>query len=118
MEFTGLTLEDERDTGGSLTTHFAVPPGRESEAAHDLLACLAAGAEIKLRNDLDEGGEGITFFRRTPAGLSSKVGGHGWQGQWQPIDEAEFVAAVMELAPHNRGGSQGQGSLVRYKRRD
>jgi hypothetical protein len=117
VTFEGLAVEDERDAGGSFITYFAIPPGREAAVARDLLACLNAGAEVCLRNDRDEGGEGTTTFRRTPAGLSAKEDGHGWQGDWRPVDEAGFAAAVAELAPNNRSGHWAkQGSLVRHKR--
>ena len=117
MTFDGLKAEGERDAGGSLDTYFGIPAGRETAAARDLLACLAEEAEVWLRNDRDEGGEGFTSFRRTPAGLSTQVSGHGWQGDWRLIDEAGFAAAVMELAPGNRGGHWStQGKVVRYKK--
>lgn len=110
MRYKALALEGKQDVGGR-TTHFSIPAGREAEAARDLLNCLAVGLEVCLSNDLDEGHEGVTFFRRTDEGLSTKVGGHGWQGDWWPIEEAGFIAVVAELAPHNRGGhwsTQGQ----------
>lgn len=117
MTFGSLLIEGERDVGGSLITYFAIPPGREAEVARDLLACLSDGVEVSLRNDLDEGREGVTFFRRTAAGLSSKVGGRGWQGDWEVIDEVQLASAVAELAAHNRGGHwSAQGALIRHKR--
>ena len=112
MRFEALALEGEQEAAGRIS--FAIPLGREADAARELLACLAAGFEVCLRNDLDEGHEGTTFFRRTAAGLSTKVGGHGWQGDWRPIDDAGFVAAVAGLAAHNRGGQWStRGTLVR-----
>jgi hypothetical protein len=117
MTFGGLSLEGERDAGSCFITYFAILPGREAEAARDLLACLADGIEVCLCNDLDGGGEGLTSFCHTPTGLSSMVGGHGWQGSWRPIDEVGFAAAILDLAAHNRGGQCARGSLVRYKRK-
>lgn len=71
-----------------------------------------------MRNDLDEGGEGCTLFRRSLSGLVTKVGGHGWQGAWKTTDEAGVLSAVADLAEFNRGGHWStQGSITRGKRR-
>jgi hypothetical protein len=118
MAFLGLSLEGTRDDGICLITNFAIPLGRESEAGRELLACLADGVEVCLRNDADEGGEGCTIYRRSPSGLVTMCGGHGCQSDWKPTNEAGVLVAVAELAAHNRGGLGAQGSLVRYKRRD
>ncbi len=116
MVFLGISLEGDRETGGCSITCFAIPPGHESAAGRDLLACLADGVEVCLRNDLDEGGEGCTLFRRSPSGLVTKVGGHGWQSEWVPTDEASVLASVAELAVLNRGRHWGeQGMLTRAK---
>src|SRR5262249_58398314 len=111
MTLRGLSLGDERDTGGCIVTPFGVVPGRERQAGRDVLACLAGGLEVSLSNDLDEGGEGSTSFCRTRSGLARQVGGHGWQSGWEPATEADVLAAVAALAA--RPGRRG--SLVRYK---
>jgi hypothetical protein len=64
MTFLGLTIDGSRDAGGQLITYFAIPVGRESAAGHDVLACLADGAEVCLSNDLNDGSEGCTLFCR------------------------------------------------------
>lgn len=115
MTFDGLLVEGSRDAGSCLLNYFAIPPGQESVAGRELLACLAEGAEVSLSNDLDEGGEGCSCFRRLPSGLVMKIGGHGWQSDWKPIDEAGFLAAVAELAGHNRGGPSAHGSISQAK---
>jgi hypothetical protein len=112
MTFRGLSLGGEHDCGGCVVVAFGIPTGLEREAGLDVLACLADGLEVSLRNDLDEGGEGSTSFRRTPTGLVRLVGGHGWQSGWKPTDEAGVLASVTELAEHNRSN---QGSLIRQK---
>ena len=112
MAFRGLSLGAERDRGGCVITSFSIPQGLESEAGHDVLACLADGLEVALGNDLDEGGEGLTSFRRGPSGLVVQVGGHGWQSDWKPTDDAGVLAAVTELAAHNRNG---RAQLIRHK---
>src|SRR5262245_41278315 len=94
LTFLGLSVEGTRDAGGHITIDFAIPAGQEAAAGRDLLACLADGFEVWLRNDLDEGCEGCTLFRRTPSGLATMVGGHGWSGEWQPTDEAAVLSAV------------------------
>jgi hypothetical protein len=100
MELPGLVLGSDHDTGGYIVTGFAIAPGREEQAGRDVLACLAAGLEFALPNDLDEGGEGSTSFRRTGSGLVRLVGGHGWQSGWRPVGESDVLAAVSELAAH------------------
>jgi hypothetical protein len=112
MELPGLVLGGDRDTGGSIITGFAIAPGRETQAGRDVLACLAAGMEVTLPNDLDEGGEGSTSFRRAEVGFVKQVGGHGWQSGWRPATEADVLAAVVELAAR----PDSRGSLVRDKR--
>jgi hypothetical protein len=44
---------------------------------------LSCRQEVSLRNDWDEGGEGMTSFRRTQAGLVTLISGHGWQSGWK-----------------------------------
>lgn len=73
--------------------------------------CLADGMDFSLPNDLDEGGEGTTSFRRTRCGMVKHVGGHGWQSEWESVDEVEVLAAVAELAIYRNR----RGSLIRYK---
>jgi hypothetical protein len=116
MTFVGVLPEASRDSGSHGCTYFAIPAGQELAAGRDLLACLADGCEVCLRNDLDEGGEGCTSFRRWQSGLMTMVGGHGWQSGWTLTDEASIVAAVVELASFNRGGHWSrQGSITRGK---
>lgn len=117
MTFLGLTVEGCRDAGSHVITYFAIPPGKEEAAGCDLLVSLADGFEVLLRNDLDEEGhEGCTLFRRSPSGLETMVGGHGWSNTWKPTDEASFLSAVVELAKFNRGGHWStQASLDRRK---
>lgn len=112
MTVRGLSLGGEYDSGGCTAIAFGIPKGSEREAGLDVLACLADGLEVSLRNDLDEGGEGSTSFRRTPTGLVKRVEGHGWQSGWKPTDEGDVLASVTDLAEHNRSN---QGSLIRQK---
>lgn len=114
MQFDALKIEDPGVAKIGGTISFSIPVGHEATAAQELHACLNAGFEVQLRNDLDEGLEGYSLFRRTPSGLEFKVGGHGWSGSWKPLDEASFTATIAELAPHNRGGHWSLlGSLSR-----
>lgn len=116
MTFLALSVEGSRDAGSHVTTYFGIPPGLEDVAGQDLLRCLADGFEVCLRNDLDEGHEGCTLFRRAPSGLETMVRGHGWSSKWKPTDEADVLSAVAELVEFNRGGHWSiQGSLDRYK---
>jgi hypothetical protein len=118
MAFSGLSIEGNRDAGSCFITYFAIPPGRETLAGRELLALLGDGTEVRLSNDLDEGGEGTTGFRRSASGLDTMVGGHGWQSDWKPIDEATFLALVAELAVHNRGGPVAQGQIIQDTEHD
>lgn len=104
LAFNALALEGAASLNDFGRVHFAIREGKEAASAMELLACLKAGLELSLRNDLDEGGEGCTLFRMTREGLISKVGGHGWSGDWKAVDEDLFPAMVEALAPHNRGG--------------
>lgn len=108
-----LNLEEERDAGSSVVTRFSIPEGLELEAASDLCACLAEGAEVCLRNDLDEGLEGLTCFRLTRSSFEFMIGGHGWRSGWKPIDEAGIRAEVTSLAQHNRGGNWSHCGTIR-----
>src|SRR5579862_3317077 len=115
MAFRGLSLGGGQDSGGCIVISFSIPPGLESEAGLDVLACLADGLEVCLGDDSDEGSEGMTSFRRMQSGLVIQVGGHGWQSDWKPTDDVGVLDAVRELAAHNRNG---QGQLIRYKGRE
>ena len=113
MTFVGLSLGEQHDRGGAIVMSFGILPGLESEAGLDVLAYLADGLEVALENDLDEGHEGVTSFRRTRSGLVTQIGGHGWQSGWKPTDDAGVLATVIELAVLNRGD---EGRLIRHKR--
>jgi hypothetical protein len=116
MTFLGLSVEGSRGDRGKVIIYFGIPAGRELVAGGDLLACLAEGAEVCLRNNLDDGGEGYLFFRNSPSGLVTMIGGHGWQSEWKPTDECAVLSAVAELADFNRGGHWStQGSSARRK---
>jgi hypothetical protein len=116
MKFVALREVGSLNTGGYIKIYFGIPVGREEAAGRELLACLAEGFEVCLCNDLDEGHEGLTEFQLLPSGLMTRNGGHGWSGQWKPVDEAGFLAKVAELANLNRGENEGrQGSLRRWK---
>ena len=115
MAFSGLSVEgDNNDYEEEI--YFAIPAGKEAAAGRDLVACIAAGFEVSLRNDLDEGSEGCTFFKQSSAGILTMIGGHGWSGEWKPTDEAGVLSAVDQLADFNRGGHWGtRGSLSRVR---
>ena len=104
LTFDALALEDAALLNHVDRAYFAIREGKEAASALELLGCLKAGLEISLKNDLDEGDEGCTFFRMTREGLLSKIGGHGWSGDWKAVDEHAFPVMVAALAPHNRGG--------------
>jgi hypothetical protein len=113
-----LLIMETRDTGGSLVTYFGIASGLEHEAGDEILEHLRAGAEIWLRNDLDQGGEGCTQFRHGGEGYATAVFGHGWSSEWKPTDERGVVAAVIELAHLNRATHAGdRGSINRPKSR-
>jgi hypothetical protein len=109
-----LILLDTRDTGAAIVTEFGIAPAREREAGARLLDHLRRGAEVWLRNDLDEGGEGCTQFRHGPGGYWTAVFGHGWTGRWKPTDEAGVLTAVAELAELNRAAGAGDRGEIRY----
>lgn len=113
MDESPLVMDEPHDTGGSVVMGFGIVPGRERGAGAELLAHLRRGAEVMLRNDLDEGHEGCTFFRRVRWGYETKTGGHGWQSGWGPTDEAGVLAAVAELADLNRGHNERDRGAVR-----
>ena len=113
MTFLGLSVEGTRDAGSHVITYIAIPAGKEEAAGQDLIACLTEGYEVCLRNDLDEGLEGCTVFRRSTSGLETMIFGHGWSSKWKPTDEVGVLLAVTELAELNRGGHQA--SLDRRK---
>jgi hypothetical protein len=99
-----LTFGGTRDAGESGVTEFGVVAGREHAAATELLRRLDGGAEVSLCNNLDEGREGRTDFRKLAGGYETRTGGHGWQSPWGPTDRASVHAAVVRLAGLNRGG--------------
>jgi hypothetical protein len=114
MIYRGISLKPERHAGGSLTLSLSLLEGHESAAGAELLSLLENETEISLCNDLDEGHEGMTYFRRSGAQLLMKVCGHGWRGDWKPVDKAEFCTLIEKLGPLNRGGHwRAQGQLIR-----
>lgn len=116
MTFLGITAEDKRDAGKQFITYFGIPAGQEQAAGQDILNSLNEGCEIILKNDLDEGREGCTSLRRLSTGLEARVGGHGWQGEWKPINQEDVLVVVTALAKFNRGGHWSrQGSIARAK---
>jgi len=118
MADSALLFEGERDAGGAIRTYFGIVARHEQEAGVQLLGYLHDGAEVCLRNDLDEGGEGCTYFRKTPTGISTMTGGHGWQSEWKPVGDQAVIVAVAELANLNRGGHWSrQGTIILSKLR-
>jgi hypothetical protein len=117
MASEGLLLEPERDTGAAWVTPFGIVAGHEQQAGIQLLNYLRDGAEVWLRNDLDEGAEGCTCFRVATAGILTMVFGHGWTGEWKATDEQTVLSTVVGLADLNRGDPMGRGSIIRSKSR-
>ncbi|HEX9045743.1 MAG TPA: hypothetical protein VF988_01840 [Verrucomicrobiae bacterium] len=108
--FSALTVEYSENRGRIIS--FSIPEGKEADSGLELLACLADGFEVWLNNDLDEGDEGCAIFKRSASGFVTMIGGHGWSGKWEPIDQEGVLSAVFELAKFNRGGHWStQGSL-------
>jgi hypothetical protein len=97
-----LLILETRDTGGNMVIEFGITPGFEREAAGQLVEHMRRGAEVWLRNDLDEGGEGCTQFRYSAGGYVTAVFGHGWSNRWKPIEEQKVRTAIVELADLNR----------------
>lgn len=109
----GLFFEGERNDNGVLITHFGILAGREQEAAEQLLSYILAGATVSLRNDLDEGLEGTTCFRKARHKIQRMDGGHGWTTEWKDTNEHGVIAAVAEWAHLNCGGHWSrQGSIM------
>lgn len=115
MTSLGLTFSRVHDTGGAIITGFMILEGQEQPGAESLLQFVDQGYELSLRNDLDEGGEGSTGFRRGAAGYERLIGGHGWQSGWKPVGRQELLSEVAALAAFTRP-PHPTGSLVRRKR--
>lgn len=116
MAASPLVMMETRDTGGWLVTYFGIATGLEHEAGAQLLEHLRGGAEVWLRNDLDQGGESCTQFRHGTEGYAMAMFGHGWSSEWKGIDERGVLAAVIELARLNRATHAGdRGSINRPK---
>ncbi|HEY1399036.1 hypothetical protein [Roseateles sp.] len=105
MKFNALVVEETRGDGEGEITNFSIPVGREADAALELLALLAAGHEVSLSDDDDEGLEGLHMLKHSPDGLVMRQGGHGWSGTWQPVAREQAVETILSLAPLNRGGN-------------
>jgi hypothetical protein len=92
---------------------FCFVAGREDDAVELLLSELSKGAEVSLANDSDPEGEGATSFRSVEGELTSRDGGHGWQGGWRSLTREEARALIRSLCDHNRGGDEsGEGQLT------
>ena len=100
---TALLLIDAPKAYSGRYTPFGIPIGREGDAATELIGLLKDGFEVSLSNDGDEGGEGCTTIRHHAGGFQTKVGGHGWQGNWTATSEVDIRSIVVGLAPLNRG---------------
>lgn len=93
MEFTALSLEIERNAGSAYVTWFSIPVGCESNGALELMTWLDGENEVSLCNPLFDP-EGASLFRRVASGLTAMDGGHGWQGDWRSLTDAEFAELV------------------------
>jgi hypothetical protein len=118
MAASTLVMMETRDAGGWLVTYFGITSGLEREAGSQLLEHLRGGAEVWLRNDLDQGGESCTQFRHGEEGYATAVFGHGWSSEWKETDERGVLAAAIGLARLNRATHAGdRGSINRPKAR-
>lgn len=104
----GLTFTETHDGIDSVDADFTISEGQERAAAAYLIELLDSGYQIRLGNDLDEGREGCTDFRRMVAGYERRVGGHGWQSSWKTVGRTELIEEIVSLAhftrpPHRTG---------------
>ena len=110
---TGITIVGTRGGDIHQIQNFAIIEGQEEVAAKHLIR-LMSEAEICLMNNEDEGGEGATTIRKTKTGFEARNGGHGWQGDWNKMNEDEVSQLIIQLAPQNRGGHWSrEGSITR-----
>jgi hypothetical protein len=114
LDTPGLAFVGRHDDDSRTITSFRIEEGREQAAATSLIRLVNQGYEVSLRNDLDEGLEGCTDFRKSAAGYEKLIGGHGWQSGWKPVDEADVLSEIVSLAPLTRDPHAG-GSLVQRK---
>lgn len=110
MNFGGISLDGECGPGG---TRFVIPEGREQLAVSEMMRLLDEGCEITLHNDLDEGGEGYTSFRRDAHGYATLDAGHGWQGKWTVTDEPGVRATMLQFSAFNRGTHWSHRGTIR-----
>ena len=83
MNLCTLSVEETRGVGNARVSCFAIPIGREADAARELLELADSGHEISLMNGCDEGGEGLNILKGSATGLVMKQAGHGWTGAWE-----------------------------------
>ncbi|WP_302120771.1 hypothetical protein [Allorhodopirellula heiligendammensis] len=108
-----IKILGERDTGNGVEQKFAFIEGQTEKAVEYLIQVLDT-AEISLMNNADEGGEGVTTFRKTENGFERMDGGHGWQSEWKIMGHDQIRDRMLELVPSNMGGHWStEGSITR-----
>lgn len=111
-----VRILEERRGRDVIISEFGITEARENEAAILLLKYLRRGAEVSLRNDLDEGLEGTTSFAYALFGYRMMEGGHDWQSSWKRCTREDFRKAVVDLAHLNRGQHwSDRGSIIRRR---
>ena len=93
----------------------AILEHHDREAADFFISLLKRGCEVALENDLDEGNEGLTIFRRSFWLYQMRIGGHGWSGGWKILSKTKVRNEIIALADLNRGGIGGCPTRISHR---
>lgn len=112
----GITIISSRDAGSKNIWEFKINRGEEEAAIQGLLNSLDEIEEFALavhsRGDYESG----AIYRKDGKQFKMKVGGHGWSGEWEPLDRESAIAEARKQLQYNYGAtSYDCGDLVKYK---
>ncbi len=82
---------------------FVIEEHRIDSAITGLLDAACTFDEFSVADHRRGDCESLTTFRATNSGFEMKTGGHGWSGDWKPIDWNAAVLLMAELACYNYG---------------
>jgi len=92
----------------------AILEDHDRQAAEYFIRLLKRGCQVAVKNDLDEGNEGLTIFRYSFCLYKMMIGGHGWSGGWKLVSKTKVRNEIIAVADLNRRGIGRRLAHIRH----
>lgn len=109
IEHPSIENVEVRDAGPLMIYRFKILDYQNEAAADYLLSILSDHIRFSLNSSPSDD---VIQFRLHEGGYESMSGGHGYSGDWKPLDRENMIKKIKMVAQFNQGNHpRGLGSI-------